>query len=554
MIRELSVKNLALIEDLTVEFDRGFSIFTGETGAGKSILIGAIGLLLGDRASSEMVRSGAEEAEVTGVFELDTIPTAVRALAEQSGVRIEENALVVRRRIAVSGKNRVHLNDQPVQLSLLKEIGDHLVDFHSQHEHQSLLKPETAYAIVDGLPRVAPACAAYREAFVAFTHARERLDEHMRTAAELAQKRDFLEFQHKELSSMNLREGEEDELESQLRLLSTVADRTRCITEIQGLLTDGDNALSATVGRIAKRLEVLSKHDPSVADWLPDVQSAATTFSELETFCGSYGEKILGDADPARIEEINARLARIQRMRKKYGMDVAALIRKQAEVAADLLSFENVGADEQLLRREHAAAEAACRAKGELLAQARMKACEDFDRRVGRQMISLGFTGGKWKTSFSPVPEPRETSLEEIEFTVQTNPGEPFLSLIKTASGGEISRLMLAIKSVVAEHDRIPVLIFDEIDTGIGGVLANEVGKAMQSLAQSHQVICITHLHQIASLARHHYRVYKEVSAKRTVTRVARLSHADKVIEIARMLGGESEITLQHARQLLGER
>ncbi len=554
MIRELSVKNLALIEDLRVTFRDGFTVFTGETGAGKSILIGAIGLLLGDRASSEMVRSGSEEAEVTGIFELSWVSERLSDLLDRADIALEDDQLIVRRVISLTGRNRVQLNSTPVPLSLLKEIGDRLVDFHSQHEHQSLLRPEAAYDIVNGLPGVTGTLAEYRSAFGKLEEKQAELNRHIKQAEELRQRRDFLEFQHHEISSLNLKAGEEETLEKELKLLSSSAERAECAAGIVGILSEGPQAVNRSISQIRKKLETLARYDASAQAWMNDIENASQTFSELETFCGSYAGALEQSDAPVRIEKINSRLAAIQKTKRKYNASVEDLLQKQKDLENALSSIENATADRNLLEKETASARTKTEEKGLLLRKARETACKSFDSAISKQMAKLGFQGGSWKTALRPLESPTAQGLEELEFLVRTNPGEPFLPLAKTASGGEISRLMLAIKTVVSGHDRVPVLIFDEVDTGIGGVLAREVANALVALSQKHQVISISHLHQIASQANHHYSVYKHAKHNRTVTEIKRLSHEEKIQEIARMLGGDSEITRKHAEQLLQQK
>jgi DNA repair protein RecN (Recombination protein N) len=302
---------------------------------------------------------------------------------------------------------------------------------------------------------------------------------------------------------------------------------------------------------VRKKLEVLAKYDNAVEPWLVDITNTLNVFTELETFCGSYLAKTGAAADPARIERLNSRLAKIQRLRKKYSCSLDGLIVKRDALKRDLDAIVNTDADRSELEKNTKAAFASCKQAGAALRTARKNACREFDTKVTSLMEKLGFKGGQWQTEQQPLDEPAPDGLETIRFMVQTNPGEPMLPLARTASGGEISRLMLAIKTVMSGHDRIPILIFDEIDTGIGGLLAGDVATALAKLAASHQVLCITHLHQIASLADHHFHVYKESAGSRTVTRIKRLSDKERVDEIARMLGGNSAAARQHAKELL---
>jgi DNA repair protein RecN (Recombination protein N) len=551
MVRELRIKNLALIDNAAIRFEDGFSVFTGETGAGKSILVGAIGLLLGERASSELIRGGAEEAEVSGVFELKTPKKNLSALLLENNVPLDDGMLILRRIISSNNKNRIYVNQIPLPLSALKKIGDALVDFHGQHEHQSLLNPETAQVIIDSLKGVEKPKSEYEAAYERYNLAREALESHDKKAADLLQKRDVIEFQYNEIKGLDPRDNEEGALEEELKLLSSVAQRIQCVSAIEALLVDPEASLGRLVDSIRKNLETLSRFDASVNQWIDDVKNAFSVFGELESFCGTYLEKTRGNADPARMESINARMAKIQRLKKKYNCSCGQLALKMSELKTSLDALENAGADRSLLEKDLNESHKQCSQAGVKLSAARRKFGASFDSQVTGHMEKLGFSGGLWRTDFSTFPEPQPQGFEQSAFMVRTNPGEQVLPLVKIASGGEISRLMLAIKTVLAEQDNIPVLIFDEIDTGIGGLLAKEVARSLVALSASHQLLCISHLHQIASQADHHYRVFKETHDGRTVTGVAKLNDKEKVDEIARMLGGETAIARKHAEELL---
>jgi len=555
MLRELRIKNLALIENLALEFGSGFTVFTGETGAGKSILIGAIGLLLGERASSEMIRSGHDDAEVSGCLEIENPRQKLRDFLKESGIDASDGSLIIRRNISRTGKNRILVNQIPLPLSSLKTLGDLLIDLHGQHQHQSLLNENTHVDIVDALPETSVARAAYAASYDAFVAARQEFQDAQKAARELADKKDVLEFQHKELSALDPQKDEESALEQELSLLSTSAQRVECAKDILSLLTDAvdGESLQKKLAHIRRKLETLGKYDPSVAPYLNDMESVVSTCSELDTFCGGYLEKAGGDDCQGRIEEINSRLSKIQRLKKKYSCGLNELIDKKLQLAKSLSLLENSAADMESLRKAADKSRKACVESASALTKARGKALAVFDKEVTRGMELLGFSGGEWRTELQPLDEPAPQGIETIRFAVRTNPGEPFLPLAKSASGGEVSRLMLAVKSILAEQDEIPVLIFDEIDTGIGGVLAGEVSKALYALSSTHQVLCISHLHQIASAADHHYLVSKRTAEGRTVTEVCRLDDRQRTTEIARMLGGESQISIRHAEQLLRE-
>ncbi|MCL2181854.1 MAG: DNA repair protein RecN [Chitinispirillia bacterium] len=553
MIRELRIKNLALIENLELEFGSGFTVFTGETGAGKSILIGAIGLLLGERASSEMIRSGCDDAEVSGCLEIEILKPKLRDFLKEAGIDADDGSLIIRRNISKAGKNRIHVNQIPLPLSSLKTLGDLLIDLHGQHQHQSLLNENTHVDIADSLPETLPSRENYTSSYNTYITAKQEFIDAQRAAKELADKKDVLEFQYKELSALDPQTDEEQALEQELSLLSTSAQRIECAKEVLELLGSSDGeSIQKRLTHIKRKLETLGKYDPAVRQYSNDMEAVISTCSELDIFCSSYLEKIDGgDNAQGRIEAINARLSKIQRLKKKYSCTLNELIEKKQELAKNLSLLQNSSADIDALKKKSDKSRQSCIDSAAILTKSRKKALSKFDKEITRRMEQLGFPGGEWKTELSPLEEPSSSGMEEIIFLVKTNPGEPFLPLAKTASGGEISRLMLAVKSILAEQDEIPVLIFDEIDTGIGGVLAGEVSKALYSLSSTHQVLCISHLHQIASAADHHYLVAKKASGGRTVTEVTQLNDKQRTMEIARMLGGETQISIKHAEQLL---
>jgi len=554
MLRELHIANLALIENCSLTFDDGFSVFTGETGAGKSILIGAIGLLLGERAYNEQVRTGTEKAEVRGTFDMKRIPPLLKEVLDEFELGDEMDALIIRRIILRNGKNKVFINQVPVPLTILKKIGNHLIDLHGQHDHQSLLHPDTPRIIIDGLDGPDTAFAAYAKAWEAFCIAREALAEHDHAARLRLERKEVIEFHYREIAGLKLTENEETILNEELLLLTSATERTQHAGAVADVLSDDTTGITRQIGAVLKHLESLARYDESVRPWITDVENVQSLCNDLESYCTGYCDHAGESSDPGRLEAINQRLARIQRLKKKNNCTFDELRQKEVALAQELQAIENTDADRAQLVKRCTEAEKTVRLRGTALSASRKSAARQFDAQVGGQMESLGFADGTWQTAFSPLAEPAPAGLETMSFMVRTNPGEPLLPLARTASGGEISRLMLAIKSVLAEKDDIPVLIFDEIDTGIGGVLASSVANALYRLSRSHQVLCISHLHQIASQADTHYRVFKETVDGRTQTRARMLSDEEKVEEIARMLGETSDISRTHARSLLKKR
>ncbi|MBN1983100.1 MAG: DNA repair protein RecN [Chitinivibrionales bacterium] len=553
MIRQLIIKNLALIDDLSISFHPGFSVFTGETGAGKSILIGAISLVLGERASAESVRRGSQECEITGIFELERHIGEITRILEQASIAVEENCLIIRRIISKNEKNRIFINQIPVPLTTLKTIGSLLIDFHGQHEHQTLLMPHMPNELVNSLPEVEPLWNRYSESFAAYTKAQAELARFDTEADKLAAQRDFLEYQHLELCQFNLKADEEAGLEEEYRMLSSSAERLGCIQSILTILEGSDDRepLEKQFAAIRKELELLSKFDPAATPWSRDLEHVETILSELSHFCGAYIEKNSEMPSQSRLEQINDRLAKLQRLKKKYHATIEELLARQADLARQLEQFSNLLFDRGALEKKVQTAKENATLLGQKLSAARTTALTAFDTAICAEMKKLGFTGGQWKTLLQPQNTLCANGLEQCSFEVRTNAGEPFMPLVKTASGGELSRLMLAIKTIQSRHDDTETMIFDEIDTGIGGLTAKEVATALCNLSSGRQVICISHLHQIASLAEHHYKVFKLLKDDRTIVNVHYLLPEEKIAEISRMLGSDSAVSKKHAEELL---
>ncbi len=550
MISELQIKNIALIRELSLELDSGFTVFTGETGAGKSILVGSLGLLLGDRASKELIRNSETDAEVTAVFDVENYRNELQPHLDEMDLRPDEDGtLIIRRIISRRGKNKTYINQTPVPLSSLKRIGELLIDFHGQHDHQSLLQPHTAMEIIDSLDGVSEHKKAYSNAWREYRDAREALDSFNDRIDRLRQRRDMMEYQYNEIHSLSLKPNEEHELEEKLGRLSSVTQRIESAAEIQAILSRDETSPLSQLYTIQKHLHTLARYDSSFTQWGTELTNLVSMLSELESTTAVYAEET--ETDPRQVDEINERLAAIQRLKRKYECDLDGLLQMQQRLKEDLDRLETTDIDRPQLQKQCEAAYERCMEAAGRLRSARETACHTFDKKVSSQMQHLGFSHGAFKTAFTPLETPASEGTETIEFTVRTNQGEPYTPLRKTASGGEISRLMLAIKSVLAEKDNVPVLVFDEIDVGIGGITSNAIAGALNALSTHHQVISISHLHQIASQAHHHFRVYKEIEGERTVTRATALDKNEKIEELSRMMGGSSDVSKKHAEEML---
>ena len=552
MLVNLKITNLALIQNCEIDLRGGFSVFTGETGAGKSVLMSSIGLLLGNRADSDSIRNGEESAEVTGLFKFDTLPVAISGYLAEQEIESEEGELIIRRILSRSGRNKMFINQVSVPLAVIKKIGDLMIDLHGQHDHQALLHEDAPYGIIDLLHGVSEKREQYRQAWQKMVHAKAAVIDQRRRAKELLEKREFLQFQYDEISKLELKTGEEEELKQEYALVSSVTDRANLAGKIHGILNgDGGFSMRDATSELIDAVERLGEHDAKFLQWIDDLIPLRELVSDLSTTITSYNISLREEANPNRVDYINGRISKIQRMKKKYMCDFEELILKQTKLEEELSAIENSDSDASLLEKALKKATEVVIASGQELTVARQKAADKFDAEITREMSTLGFNGGGFKTELIALEEPAESGLEQLQFAARTNKGELFMPLHKTASGGEISRIMLAIKTILAEADPVPILVFDEIDTGVGGEIASDIAKAMERLAAHHQIFVISHLQQIATRADHHYLVYKREESGRTVTKIDRLSKEQRITEIARMLGGDNAASRRHAEELL---
>ncbi|ERP31468.1 DNA repair protein RecN [Chitinivibrio alkaliphilus] len=554
MLRSLQVKNLALIQNISIELTGGFSVFTGETGAGKSILMGAIDLLLGGRASSTSVRSGEEKAEVTGVFFLPQASRDIGVLLEREEIPLDEGELLIRRIIRKNGRNRVLINAVEVPLHTLKQLGNLLFDLHGQHDHQALLAEDAAVRIIDRFSRVVPCTQTYATAWKEYSRARAAVDEHRRTIALLEEKKEFLQFKYEEIEKLSLQDGELDALKDEYQRVSSVHERSAAAGRIEKIISDSPDGqgISSLIGELEHAMRDLCRYDASFSQWLDSIGDTLSVYNDLSATISSYVHDIHDDCSPYRTDELNSRISAIQRLMKKHKCDYPGLLEKRHALAEELASIENAQSDETELKKALEKSRAVLCQHGKTLDAARRATSTELDAGITEKMAFLGFAGGAFKTVFTTHEHPQETGIATPRFLVRTNKGEPFTELSHTASGGEISRIMLAIKSILAEDDPVPILVFDEIDTGVGGKIAVGIGREMRSLSRSHQLFVISHLQQIAVQADSHYSVYKREQDGRIITEITRLSPEGRVEEVARMLGDDhSAQSLEHARTLL---
>jgi DNA repair protein RecN (Recombination protein N) len=557
MLERLTVRDFALIERLEVSFAPGLNVLTGETGAGKSILVGALGLLLGQKAGPDTVRAGAEEAIVAGIVRVAGSPEALGWL-ERRGIALDDDSVILRRNVKPGGRGSIYVQSVPVSRVELAELAGLLFDLHGQHEHQSLLQPDVHRSYLDRFGGFEQRAAAFGDLFHRLAAARERLSHLVTDERERARRVELLEHSVREIREARLEADEDKELEKERNVLAHAEQLSGLLDRAyEGTAEARGGALASL--RIARRaLDEASAIDPELVALGQGVESA---FYEVEDLAEQIGRRRDGIAfDAARLEEVEQRLATIRALERKYGDTVAEVVAYGERCQADLASLERGEAERSELEKEVAGLEREVVHAGEALSASRREAAKRLEGRIERELGGLGMG----KSGFSVGVAPRlgaegkavygPSGKDVVEFLISPNVGEPFRKLASIASGGEISRVMLAIKSVLADQDSIDTLIFDEVDVGIGGEVALAVGTKLRELSESKQVLCITHLATIAVRAGSHLRVEKQVRDGRTVTEVRSVQGEDRVAEVARMLAGDrsSEVSLEHARELLG--
>ncbi len=562
MLRELRVKRFAVIEDVVAPFAPGLNVLTGETGAGKSLLIDAILLLLGARAHPDLIRSDAESAVVEAVFEVEA-GGAVRRLLEEVAHPAEEGQLIIRRELFRTGRSRAFVNDAPATVGLLERLGEHLVELHGQHEHQRLLEPARQLELLDRFAGT----EAHRGEVAALVGRWEReraeLEGWSAMERDRAQKEDLYRFQLSEIDGARLKPGEEEDLRVERQRQQHAERLGQGLGEVTRVLYDDPDSAVARLGRAGRILEELARIDPGLGAPGEPLAAAQVHLEEAVGEARRLRDRLV--FDPGRLEEIDARLDALQKLKRKYGESVEAVLQHRERIAAEL---ERLDRHDELVAEGQArvAALAQESARAALaLSAAREKGAARFEGLVQRELRALGMDKAQCRILLArEAAGPGELAAgpdrfrltargcEGTQFLLSTNPGEDLKPLARIISGGELCRTMLGLKVVLAAADRVPTLIFDEVDAGIGGRIADTVGQKLRQAARARQVLCVTHLAQIAAYADHHVEVRKSVSGRRTLTTVAALDDAGCVSELARMLGGEriTDTTLRHAREL----
>jgi len=550
MLLELRIRNYAVIDNLGIRLAPGLNILTGETGAGKSIIVGALSLLLGERASSELVRPGAERATVEGVFDVADDDVLLSLLDEQ-GLQPEDGLLILRREVAVQGRNRAWVNGSAATATLVGEIGARLVDLHGQHEHQALLRPDEQRAILDAYADAGDAARRVASLHAEVASLRRELEAFEARRRETEQRADFLRFQADEIEGAALKAGEDDQIEERLRRLEHAEDLVRDSGSLHDALYAGDESISSQLGALRRTLRRLLEIDPSQEDAQALLETAYYNIEELGRRMGDYAAAV--EFDPGALERLRRRRDQIIRLKSKYGETLADVIALAERARAELDTLENADMDRRDLEsRVEARTQALADAAGQL-SELREAASRSIAADVEPLLHELGLPGARFIVQLTAREAIAVHGAEDVEFMVALNRGFEPRPLRRVASGGELARVMLALKTVLARHDRVPTLVFDEVDVGVGGQVAHRLGETLADVARHHQVFVITHLPQIASRADHHLRVEKEEHEGTALTRVHDLQEDERVRELVRMLGGDPADTesLEHARKLL---
>jgi DNA repair protein RecN (Recombination protein N) len=563
MLTTLRIKNLALVPDLTLELQPGCNVITGETGAGKSIIIGALNLVLGERADRSLIRSGSDSCSVEAIFDVAKLKSPLKSFLDENGIEpCEDHQLVLKRTFTSAGTNRQFVNGSATTLNVLATIGEWLVDMHGPHDHQSLLHPAKQLVILDAFGGL----EKERAAFGGLVRRRGAIEAEKSTLIvderTYAQQLDLLRFQAREISNARLQPGEDVEVEEKFNRASNAAKLLELSQSALDALGENENSLLTQAGMIGRTLLELQRVDAGAANLLELHAQAAGTWRELQAELSRYAEKV--DVDPAQLQQLEARLDLLHSLKRKYGATLAEVIAFGEDAQTKLSALESRDAELARLNGELERVDAERLSVGRKLSAARKKVIPQLAKAVGKQLADLGFKQSKFDVAISEVGSSRcddraaqravpaaSTGLDEIEFQFAPNLGEPAKPLRAIASSGEMARVMLALKTVLAAEDGIPVLIFDEVDANVGGETANAVGEKMKQIAAKRQVLCITHLPQVAAPADAHYVVTKQIKDGRTISAIALLSKKERVTELARMLGGQTEAARKHAEALL---
>ena len=550
MLRQLYIKNFALIDHLNIELHPGFSVITGETGAGKSIILGAIGLLLGQRADSKALKQGAEKCVIEAHFDLSRYN--LQPLFDENEIEYDDTDTIVRRELTAAGKSRAFINDTPVPLSMLKELGEQLVDVHSQHQNLLLNKQDFQLSVVDIIAKDAQALNDYRQTYSQLLTAKSQLQELKDDIERHRQNLDFLQFQYEELTNARLVEGEQQELEQQSETMEHAED-------IKSALYEADNALYGEVGGAVSGVRTAMNTLSGISRVLPKTEELAERLNSCHIELKDIADEVSSllektDFDPAELDRINDRLDTLYSLEKKYHVEsVEELIVRRDELQKQLNNIEN--SDEALAELEAKCQQlkAKSQQQADALTKMRQKAAKEIEKQLQQRLVPLGMPHVRFEVTVT-TGELNKNGQDNVNFLFSANTSTPLQPVSQVASGGEIARVMLSLKALISGAVKLPTIIFDEIDTGVSGKIAEKMAEMMQEMGQQErQVLSITHLPQIAALGSHHYRVSKEETAQGTTSSMQELTADERIHEIAQMLSGSNvtDAAIENAKQLL---
>lgn len=560
MLHELLIKNFAIIDELNISFQAGLSVLTGETGAGKTIIVSALDLVLGGKASPEFIRTGEARASVEASFDISGLEDIKQMLAAQ-GIEFPDNTLILKRQLKQEGRSSCYANGSLIPLGILSKLGQELIDIHGQHQHQLLLKPDTHIDFLDAFGNLVDLREQLTQTYSVWQDKQNYLNQLNQDNKQKDERRELLKFQMQEIDALNLEEGEQEALLRENKILQNAGKLLEAGGFIYETIYNAEGSVTEKLAGAQVRLKEMGQVDANLSQYTETLESIQCQLEDIALSLRSYTEGI--EYDPGRQQEIEERLVELEKLEKKYGGSVTKMQDYRKQIDTEYQSLTNLDEQIEAASREVTSLTNQLNNLASKLSDKRKQATKQIDSRISGELEHLGMGKCKFKTRITPIspdlPNSQNTytgdakGIDQVEFLFTANVGEEVKPLAKTASGGEISRVMLAFKGVLAGGDQVPTLIFDEVDAGIGGRIAQVVGKKLKTLAQSHQIICITHLPQIAAYAKHHYKVGKIASQSRTIASIKKLVKEEKVAEIARMLGGEkiTPTTLKHAQEII---
>jgi DNA repair protein RecN (Recombination protein N) len=553
MLQTISLRDFVIVDQLELDFSSGFTVLTGETGAGKSILLDALGLVLGERADSSQIREGSNRSEISALFRVESeLVESFTQWLDAQGFPLEDDgqSLVLKRTIESNGRSRAFINGSVATLTQLREAGDQLVDIHGQHAHQLLLKSGAQRELLDRHAGLLPLASEVAQAFKTLADSRRRLLNAENAGQDIERERERLQWQLEELSELSPQEGEWATIQSEQALLANGAKIIGGCQEALEILSESENAVESNLIKVCSNVAALAEHDPNLGEINQALESAGIQLDEAIHSLNRYLQKI--DLDPARLAQVEERMQALHGAARKYRTDadsLPALLEDTTERLDALTASQNIEALRERVKQE----ESAYQKLAKQLSQKRSKSAAELGKLITDAMQDLSMAGGRLEIALTSLSEGGSHGLEQVEFLVAGHAGSTPRSLAKVASGGELARISLAISVITSKASFTPTLIFDEVDAGIGGAVAETVGKLLHQLGQSHQILCVTHLPQVAAQGNHHLKVSKSQSNEKTISQVQALGRTERVEEVARMLGGATitDTTRRHARELL---